>query len=60
MLFPSTLSVDLNFYCNHETRIIVPIFAPGLEHLLIKNKDPITKSLVQGKGPRFGVWLEAM
>jgi hypothetical protein len=46
MLFPSTPSVDLNFYCNHETRIIVPILAPGLEHHLIMNEDPITKCLV--------------
>ena len=27
MLFPSTPSVDLNFCCNHETRIIVPFCA---------------------------------
>jgi hypothetical protein len=60
MLFPSTPFVALNFYCNYETRIIVPSFAPGLEHHLIMNKDPIAKSLVYGEGPRSQGWFETV
>jgi hypothetical protein len=40
---------DLNFCCTHETRIIVHIITPGLEHHLIMNEDSITECLVQGK-----------
>jgi hypothetical protein len=60
MLFPSTPYVDLNFCCNHETRIIVHVFSPSLEHRLTMHEDPITKSLVQGKGPRSCGWPEVM
>jgi hypothetical protein len=41
---------DLNFCCTRENRIIVPIIAPGLEHHLTINNDPVAECLVQEKG----------
>jgi hypothetical protein len=46
MFIPFTPFKDLNFYCSQENQIIVSIIAPGLEHHLTMNEDPITECLV--------------
>jgi hypothetical protein len=50
MLIRFTPFGGLNFCCTRKNQIIVPIIAPGLEHHLTMNEDPITECLVQGKG----------